>query len=93
MTAGSALTRSFMIVQAAFITSLSVTCKCGHNNTEPSMLSLCAGVISTFLHVHPFGANIEYLWSYIQRLDAKVNTFLSFFCSKEFIFLSSAHNL
>ncbi|KAK2850058.1 hypothetical protein Q7C36_008841 [Tachysurus vachellii] len=31
------------------------------------------GVISTFLHVHPFGANIEYLWSYIQRLDAKVS--------------------
>ncbi|GAA6083655.1 ecto-NOX disulfide-thiol exchanger 1 isoform X1 [Tachysurus ichikawai] len=31
------------------------------------------GVISTFLHVHPFGANIEYLWSYIQRLDAKIS--------------------
>uniref|UniRef100_A0A3B3D296 Ecto-NOX disulfide-thiol exchanger 1 n=1 Tax=Oryzias melastigma TaxID=30732 RepID=A0A3B3D296_ORYME len=31
-----------------------------------------SGIISTFLHVHPFGANLEYLWSYIQRLDAKV---------------------
>ncbi|KAG5833082.1 hypothetical protein ANANG_G00272080 [Anguilla anguilla] len=31
------------------------------------------GIISTFLHVHPFGANIEYLWSYIQRLDAQVS--------------------
>ncbi|XP_035532143.1 LOW QUALITY PROTEIN: ecto-NOX disulfide-thiol exchanger 1 [Morone saxatilis] len=31
------------------------------------------GIISTFLHVHPFGANLEYLWSYIQRLDSKVS--------------------
>uniref|UniRef100_A0AAY4BM93 RRM domain-containing protein n=1 Tax=Denticeps clupeoides TaxID=299321 RepID=A0AAY4BM93_9TELE len=31
------------------------------------------GIISTFLHVHPFGANIEYLWSYIQRLDTKIS--------------------
>ncbi|XP_058885385.1 ecto-NOX disulfide-thiol exchanger 1-like isoform X3 [Acipenser ruthenus] len=35
--------------------------------------ALLLGIISTFLHVHPFGANIEYLWSYIQRLDAKVS--------------------
>uniref|UniRef100_A0A3Q3X2N7 RRM domain-containing protein n=1 Tax=Mola mola TaxID=94237 RepID=A0A3Q3X2N7_MOLML len=32
-----------------------------------------AGIISTFLHVHPFGANLEYLWSYVQRLDPKVS--------------------
>uniref|UniRef100_A0A8C5GBL9 Ecto-NOX disulfide-thiol exchanger 1-like n=1 Tax=Gouania willdenowi TaxID=441366 RepID=A0A8C5GBL9_GOUWI len=31
------------------------------------------GIISTFLHVHPFGANLEYLWSYIQRMDSKVS--------------------
>ncbi|XP_048458499.1 ecto-NOX disulfide-thiol exchanger 1-like [Rhincodon typus] len=31
-------------------------------------------IISTFLHVHPFGANIEYLWSYLQRLDAKISS-------------------
>uniref|UniRef100_H3DPY9 Ecto-NOX disulfide-thiol exchanger 1 n=1 Tax=Tetraodon nigroviridis TaxID=99883 RepID=H3DPY9_TETNG len=31
------------------------------------------GIISTFLHVHPFGANLEYLWSYIQRLDSQVS--------------------
>uniref|UniRef100_A0A8C7P012 Ecto-NOX disulfide-thiol exchanger 1 n=1 Tax=Oncorhynchus mykiss TaxID=8022 RepID=A0A8C7P012_ONCMY len=30
-------------------------------------------IISTFLHVHPFGANIDYLWSYIQRLDTTVS--------------------
>ncbi|XP_023657720.1 ecto-NOX disulfide-thiol exchanger 1 isoform X3 [Paramormyrops kingsleyae] len=35
--------------------------------------ALLLGIISTFLHVHPFGANIEYLWSYVQRLDAKVS--------------------
>lgn len=38
-------------------------------------LCICsAGIISTFLHVHPFGANLEYLWSYIQRLDSQVKT-------------------
>lgn len=34
-----------------------------------------SGIISTFLHVHPFGANIEYLWSYMQQLDSKVSPF------------------
>lgn len=42
-----------------------------------------SGIISTFLHVHPFGANIEYLWSYMQQLDSKVNYFarVNFRCS------------
>uniref|UniRef100_A0A3P9A8Q3 RRM domain-containing protein n=1 Tax=Esox lucius TaxID=8010 RepID=A0A3P9A8Q3_ESOLU len=31
-------------------------------------------IISTFLHVHPFGASIEYICSYLQRLDTKINT-------------------
>ncbi|XP_034429251.1 ecto-NOX disulfide-thiol exchanger 1 isoform X2 [Hippoglossus hippoglossus] len=35
--------------------------------------ALLLGIISTFLHVHPFGANLEYLVSYIQRLDSKVS--------------------
>uniref|UniRef100_A0A671SKA2 Ecto-NOX disulfide-thiol exchanger 1-like n=1 Tax=Sinocyclocheilus anshuiensis TaxID=1608454 RepID=A0A671SKA2_9TELE len=35
--------------------------------------ALLLGIISTFRHVHPFGANIEYLWSYIQRLDTKIS--------------------
>lgn len=30
------------------------------------------GIISTFLHVHPFGASIEYICSYLHRLDNKV---------------------
>uniref|UniRef100_A0A672MND2 Ecto-NOX disulfide-thiol exchanger 2 n=1 Tax=Sinocyclocheilus grahami TaxID=75366 RepID=A0A672MND2_SINGR len=32
------------------------------------------GIISTFLHVHPFGASIEYICSYLQRLDTKIST-------------------
>ncbi|XP_053296354.1 ecto-NOX disulfide-thiol exchanger 1, partial [Pleuronectes platessa] len=35
--------------------------------------ALLLGIISTFLHVHPFGANLEYLVSYVQRLDSKVS--------------------
>ncbi|KAI3351567.1 hypothetical protein L3Q82_020405 [Scortum barcoo] len=30
-------------------------------------------IISTFLHVHPFGASMEYICSYLQRLDTKIN--------------------
>uniref|UniRef100_A0A8C2IF13 Ecto-NOX disulfide-thiol exchanger 1 n=1 Tax=Cyprinus carpio TaxID=7962 RepID=A0A8C2IF13_CYPCA len=41
---------------------------------KPALLSVShTGIISIFLHVHPFGANIEYLWSYIQRLDTKIS--------------------
>lgn len=36
------------------------------------LLTVSAGIMSTFLHVHPFGANLEYLWSYMQRLDSQV---------------------
>ncbi|XP_069495415.1 ecto-NOX disulfide-thiol exchanger 1 isoform X2 [Ambystoma mexicanum] len=35
--------------------------------------ALLIGIISTFLHVHPFGANIEYLWSYLQQLDSRIS--------------------
>lgn len=41
----------------------------------PNVCLFNPGIISTFLHVHPFGANIEYLWSYMQQLDSKVNSF------------------
>ncbi|XP_054852653.1 ecto-NOX disulfide-thiol exchanger 2 isoform X1 [Eublepharis macularius] len=34
--------------------------------------ALLVGIISTFLHVHPFGASIEYICSYLQRLDSKI---------------------
>ena len=27
------------------------------------------GLIATFLHVHPFGASVDYICSYLQRLD------------------------
>ncbi|TRY81299.1 hypothetical protein DNTS_012130 [Danionella cerebrum] len=36
--------------------------------------ALLLGIISTFLHVHPFGASIEYICSYLQRLDTKITT-------------------
>ncbi|XP_049984330.1 ecto-NOX disulfide-thiol exchanger 2 isoform X1 [Alexandromys fortis] len=36
--------------------------------------ALLVGIISTFLHVHPFGASIEYICSYLHRLDSKICT-------------------
>uniref|UniRef100_A0A4W5NRC9 Ecto-NOX disulfide-thiol exchanger 2 n=1 Tax=Hucho hucho TaxID=62062 RepID=A0A4W5NRC9_9TELE len=41
-------------------------------------VSVCpsSGIISTFLHVHPFGASIEYICSYLQQLDTKVGALL-----------------
>ncbi|XP_041799804.1 ecto-NOX disulfide-thiol exchanger 2-like [Chelmon rostratus] len=35
--------------------------------------ALLVGIISTFLNVHPFGASIEYICSYLQRLDSKID--------------------
>ncbi|XP_030056399.1 ecto-NOX disulfide-thiol exchanger 1 isoform X2 [Microcaecilia unicolor] len=35
--------------------------------------ALLIGIISSFLHVHPFGANTEYLWSYLQQLDSRIS--------------------
>ncbi|MEE6528788.1 hypothetical protein FKM82_017380, partial [Ascaphus truei] len=32
------------------------------------------GIISTFLHVHPRGASMEYICSYLQQVDSKVCT-------------------
>lgn len=32
------------------------------------------GLISTFLHVHPFGANIDYICSYLHQTDSTVKT-------------------
>ncbi|KAL4608841.1 ecto-NOX disulfide-thiol exchanger 1-like isoform X1 [Arapaima gigas] len=46
---------------------------CARGPVKSEKEALLLGIISTFLHVHPFGANIEYLWSYIQRLDTKVS--------------------
>uniref|UniRef100_A0A671WKY2 Ecto-NOX disulfide-thiol exchanger 2 n=1 Tax=Sparus aurata TaxID=8175 RepID=A0A671WKY2_SPAAU len=44
--------------------------------TNTSIVTWCScscGIISTFLNVHPFGASIEYICSYLQRLDSKIN--------------------
>ncbi|KAK2083839.1 hypothetical protein P7K49_039075 [Saguinus oedipus] len=40
-------------------------------NTSETKQDGTNGIISTFLHVHPFGASIEYICSYLQRLDNK----------------------
>lgn len=32
------------------------------------------GLIATFLHVHPFGAGTDYIWSYLQRLLPGIRT-------------------
>lgn len=56
-------------------------CQCWTNWRHPHVVVRTAlfnfdcstpGIISTFLHVHPFGASIEYICSYLQRLDTKV---------------------
>uniref|UniRef100_A0A8C5GZW0 RRM domain-containing protein n=1 Tax=Gouania willdenowi TaxID=441366 RepID=A0A8C5GZW0_GOUWI len=39
----------------------------------PATSAQATWIISTFLHVHPFGASIEYICSYLQRLDTKIN--------------------
>ncbi|XP_077393784.1 ecto-NOX disulfide-thiol exchanger 1-like isoform X3 [Festucalex cinctus] len=36
--------------------------------------ALLLGVVSAFLHVHPFGANLEYLCSYVRTLDSQVSS-------------------
>uniref|UniRef100_A0A671WKR1 Ecto-NOX disulfide-thiol exchanger 2 n=1 Tax=Sparus aurata TaxID=8175 RepID=A0A671WKR1_SPAAU len=41
--------------------------------SKSSFLGCTLWIISTFLHVHPFGASIEYICSYLQRLDTKIN--------------------
>ncbi|XP_041653487.1 ecto-NOX disulfide-thiol exchanger 2-like isoform X2 [Cheilinus undulatus] len=64
--------------------SLSVVVSCSQERDGPTEKSpsspvhsereaLLVGIISTFLHVHPFGASIEYICSYLQRLDTKIN--------------------
>ncbi|CAB3362096.1 Hypothetical predicted protein [Cloeon dipterum] len=32
------------------------------------------GLISMFLHVHPFGAGIDYIWSYLQKVEPNLRT-------------------
>lgn len=30
------------------------------------------GIISTFLNVHPFGAGLDYIWSYVSKLESNL---------------------
>ncbi|XP_077589350.1 ecto-NOX disulfide-thiol exchanger 2 isoform X2 [Stigmatopora nigra] len=70
--------------EAANLTNESTTASCNqeregppqrrsHSPVHSEREALLVGIISTFLHVHPFGASIEYICSYLQRLDAKIN--------------------
>uniref|UniRef100_A0A3B3QHV7 Ecto-NOX disulfide-thiol exchanger 2 n=1 Tax=Paramormyrops kingsleyae TaxID=1676925 RepID=A0A3B3QHV7_9TELE len=51
-----------------------LTVICSPTSITSPPTSSPAGIISTFLHVHPFGASIEYICSYLQRLDTKIGT-------------------
>ncbi|XP_053129459.1 ecto-NOX disulfide-thiol exchanger 2 isoform X2 [Hemicordylus capensis] len=44
----------------------------GSNLIRSEREGLLVGIISTFLHVHPYGASIEYICSYLQRLESKI---------------------
>lgn len=33
------------------------------------ILGFIKGLISIFLHVHPFGAGVDYVWSFLQKLE------------------------
>lgn len=39
-----------------------------------SSFVIVSALVTTFLHVHPFGANIDYIWSYLHRLDVKIRS-------------------
>lgn len=53
-----------------------------NNESEPiektavQVLNECdaklVGLISTFLNVHPFGANLDYIWSYVNKLETNL---------------------
>ncbi|XP_075752771.1 ecto-NOX disulfide-thiol exchanger 2 isoform X3 [Pelodiscus sinensis] len=49
-----------------------LSCSPVKSEREALLVGESPGIISTFLHVHPFGASIEYICSYLQRLDAKI---------------------
>jgi hypothetical protein len=38
----------------------------------PELEARLIGLISTFLHIHPFGASLDYIWSYTQKILASV---------------------
>lgn len=40
----------------------------GFNQLNEISLSLI-GLLATFLHVHPFGAGVDYVWSYLQKME------------------------
>lgn len=41
-----------------------------HNFTESD--AKLVGIISTFLNVHPFGAGLDYIWSYVSKIESNL---------------------
>uniref|UniRef100_A0A671WF80 Ecto-NOX disulfide-thiol exchanger 2 n=1 Tax=Sparus aurata TaxID=8175 RepID=A0A671WF80_SPAAU len=61
-------------LQVRITTNTSIVTWCSCSCAAQQALSLHFDrIISTFLNVHPFGASIEYICSYLQRLDSKIN--------------------
>jgi len=51
---------------------------CDSRSTSESLVITQAeakliAVVSTFLHVHPFGASLDYIWSYTQKVQPNVS--------------------
>ncbi|KAK6625582.1 hypothetical protein RUM43_005881 [Polyplax serrata] len=44
----------------------------GQIGTQTDRDARLIGLISTFLHVHPFGAGVDYIWSFLTKLDPAI---------------------
>lgn len=47
---------------------------CDTLSIDKGLIKNVSGLISIFLHVHPFGAGLDYIWSYLQKLDPSLRT-------------------
>jgi len=47
---------------------ISLDCKVAPDDKTARMI----GLVSTFLHIHPKGASVDYIWSYIQQFDKEI---------------------
>ncbi|KAK2165873.1 hypothetical protein NP493_1345g00061 [Ridgeia piscesae] len=54
--------------------TISVTLSVPPDSTLTEVEARLIGVIATFLHVHPFGASIDYICSYLTRLEMKTRS-------------------
>lgn len=58
------------------VTECSIVSETTSEPTPPQPLSerdaKLVGIISTFLNVHPFGAGLDYIWSYVSKLESNL---------------------